>query len=567
MNTSMPADQAGTAIQRSPAAVVARARIMSRPALQPWYRRAWFLILAMVVMGTALAATTGTWTIAGNTATSPAAGVTVTWSGATGSAYSNGTLNTTNYWTNPYGASVAGNNSLQMLLDDIRDFTRTITVTFSKAVNDPVLHVDRLGGGENGINSSSLWTMSGSTSTGGSVTLTRLSGNAVFVVAGNSFQRITGTTDGGNTECSTDPLNSTACGSIRFNGTGITSLTFTVTGTGPLDDTAQDGVEVVWTIAGSTVAITKQSVGGTGTFNFTGTNGVGSPALNTATSNPISSTAFGVTNHAANITITEAATAGFVLQTAVCRDQANAIVTSSLAGSTLTILAANYRANQAINCTFTNAKQALLTLVKRVTNDNGGTATVANFNVTTNAGALTFGAATGAAPTLSYTSNTLSVNAGTYTLVESDAANYAEGTWTCTGTGASGVLGTFNAGAVTLAAGAVVTCEITNNDSNLADLQVTKSNGTTTSTSGAPTTYTVTVSNPGPASASGAVVRDIPGAGLSNCAVPPQPAGCSAAGGAACPATPANVLAAGGVAIPTLPAGGTVTFTVTCTMN
>ena len=55
------------------------------------------------------------------------------------------------------------------------------------------------------------------------------------------------------------------------------------------------------------------------------------------------------------------------------------------------------------------------------------------FNITTSAGALSFGAAV-QNPTnqFNYTSQTLTVNAGTYTLIESDVPGYAEGTWSCT---------------------------------------------------------------------------------------------------------------------------------------
>ncbi|NUO78410.1 MAG: DUF11 domain-containing protein, partial [Lysobacter sp.] len=112
------------------------------------------------------------------------------------------------------------------------------------------------------------------------------------------------------------------------------------------------------------------------------------------------------------------------------------------------------------SCTITNDDQAAsLILVKRVV---GGTADAAAFGISTSAGALTFGANSGSPENRVYTSNTLSVSAGTYTLVESDIALYTEGAWSCTGTGASGVIGAFDAGSVTLANGASVTCEITN---------------------------------------------------------------------------------------------------------
>ncbi len=512
------------------------------------------------------AATTGSWTNgAGNTNTATANGVTVTWSGAIGGTYTQGTLNTVNYWSNPYGASVAGGPSLQMTITGIQRTTRTITVNFSKAVDNPVLHVDRLGGGNGSINNSTVWSLTGAASTGGAITLERLSGNSVFLLSGNSFQRAVGTTDNGNTECSNDPLNSTACGSVRFNGTGITSLTFTVTGAGPLTLSSADGLEFAWSIKGSTLAIAKQTIGLPGSFGFTGTNGVvGTLTLDTTTTNPSQgpSPAYEIPNHAAAITITEGAASGYLLQSASCVDQAGATVASTLAGQVLTIQQAAYRANQDIVCRFVNASRPRLTVSKVVTNDNGGTATATSFGLATSAGTLSFGSPTGTAPTLTYTSNTLTVNAGTYSLTENDVANYVEGSWSCSGSGTTMGGTAFNAGSVTLANGAVATCSITNNDSNAADLAVVKTRTPTgTLTVGQTINYTLVVTNNGPATATGAVITDTPQSGLS------CPAGntvsCSGPG---CPAatTTVGTLTAGWT-LGTLTSGQSVTLTFSCT--
>ncbi|RDZ29315.1 DUF11 domain-containing protein [Lysobacter silvisoli] len=321
------------------------------------------MLALLFVAGSATAATTGTWTPATNSATSPAAGVTVTWSGALGggNAYSNDTFNTTNFWTNPYSGTVVGANSLNMTL---QPGNRTITVTFSKAVDNPVLHMDRIGGTSGGQNNSSQWTLTSSVSTGGTVGLTRLGGNSVFTVTGNSFQRTTGGTGAASTECSTTAANGTGCGSIRFDGTGITSLTFSVVAIDPGGGSIGDGLEVIWSLAGSDLRIVKQTLANTGSFTFTGTNGVGSPTINTATLNPSTSAAFAITNHGQPITITENAVAGFALQSASCVDQTSATVASSLAGNVLTIATAAYRANQNITCTFVNATTSDLTISK-----------------------------------------------------------------------------------------------------------------------------------------------------------------------------------------------------------
>ena len=86
-------------------------------------------------------------------------------------------------------------------------------------------------------------------------------------------------------------------------------------------------------------------------------------------------------------------------------------------------------------CTITNNDQAAsLTVVKKVVNDDGGTATVNAFGINTSAGALSFGAAVeNPTNTFTYTATALTVNAGTYTLGEIDVDGYTEGQWDCVG--------------------------------------------------------------------------------------------------------------------------------------
>jgi hypothetical protein len=124
-------------------------------------------------------------------------------------------------------------------------------------------------------------------------------------------------------------------------------------------------------------------------------------------------------------------------------------------------------------CTITNNdKPGSLTLVKRVQNDNGGTATVTDFSLSTTAGSLTFDAGVADGTNIKkYTSNTLSVNAGSYNFSEINVAGYTEGTWSCTGATASGTA--FNAGSVTIGLDTAVVCTITNND-DAGSLQLVK---------------------------------------------------------------------------------------------
>lgn len=107
------------------------------------------------------------------------------------------------------------------------------------------------------------------------------------------------------------------------------------------------------------------------------------------------------------------------------------------------------------------------------------------------------------------------------------------------------------------------------------DLRVTKTNtpgangeadqAADTVASGATVSYAVTLANDGPRPADGTVVTDPVPSGLL-CAT----ATCSAGGGAVCPATTGAALVAvlqgAGVAVPALPVGGTVVFTLSCSV-
>ncbi len=124
----------------------------------------------------------------------------------------------------------------------------------------------------------------------------------------------------------------------------------------------------------------------------------------------------------------------------------------------------------------------------------------------------------------------------------------------------------------TPAAGDDLDCVITNAPRR-ADLRITKTNTpgvngnvdqmADTLVSGTIATYTIAVTNDGPATADNAVITDTAGAGLT-CAI----ASCTATGGAICPAQTgaalATALQGAGATIPTLPVGGTATFVLSC---
>ena len=105
---------------------------------------------------------------------------------------------------------------------------------------------------------------------------------------------------------------------------------------------------------------------------------------------------------------------------------------------------------------------AALQLEKEVVNDNGGTATVSDFSITTDAGALTFTNGPPVGNTTTYISNQLIVPIGSYDLIESDLLGYSEGAWSCDG--GTGIVTTFDAGSISLATGEDVICTIINDD-------------------------------------------------------------------------------------------------------
>ena len=529
--------------------------------------RAGLVLVSLLLAGPALALITTGWTTNGTASASATVnGITVTLTGQADEAYSAGTFNSTNWWNDPYGGGVNGGPSLTMVYDNAG--TRNYVFTFSKAVDNPVLHVDRLGGYyDNNRPNSARWTLTGFTAAGGSVALERLSGNDQFTVtpAQNRFLRATTGTFGGtgSAEC-LSTSNGTACGSVRFNGTGITRLTFAVDMAG--DRGAGDEFELRWSFDGAKVVVRKQSAGGTGTFGITASNALSQVfnLVTTAQNTPVASTVYPLTNHAAAITLTESSVpSGYVLLAAACTDQNGATVAATVdtAARQVTIPSANYRANQTITCTLSNAAPATLALAKTWTNaavndtatlsGSGGTNTATLASVANSAAETDTGPAVQVAP-----GNVITLSE---TLGAGNARPYTASAWTCTG-------GTLSGNTLTLTnahAGQAIVCSVTNSGRAI-DVSVVKSAAAGPVISGQVVNFTVVVSHAGPLAADGAVVSDTPGAGL-DCPVSGNPITCSASGGAACPgAASLPGLVGAGVAVPTLPVGGTVTFTVPC---
>ncbi|WP_177175901.1 Ig-like domain-containing protein [Sphingopyxis sp. YR583] len=173
------------------------------------------------------------WTIAGNSASTTIDGVTVTMT-FTGT---NAFTALTNDTLNNIAAFANGAQGTQDIVTTFNSaaaagVTGTITITFSEAVTNPIINIDRLGGvAGTGLSNSATLTLA----TAGA-TLTKLSGSGHLVVGSTSIvrQQLVATT---GAESSLTNSAGTAAGSVLVNGT-FTSLTFTISGA------AADGFEL-----------------------------------------------------------------------------------------------------------------------------------------------------------------------------------------------------------------------------------------------------------------------------------------------------------------------------------
>lgn len=200
------------------------------------------------------------------------------------------------------------------------------------------------------------------------------------------------------------------------------------------------------------ITIIKNTVGGDGSFDFT--SDVGS------NSDPVVSSPFTITTVSNTgtqiIDLVKAGTyhiaestppADFDFTSLSCVDN-NTFVTHSVSGQTATLTLLD---GGDVTCTFVNTKRPSLTLIKVVTNDDGGTLTLSDFPLTASKTGTTI---TGVSGTTAVTSRT--VPAGTYALSEQTQAGYTASSWVCTG-------GTQSGANISITSGAA-SCTITNDD-------------------------------------------------------------------------------------------------------
>ncbi len=220
-----------------------------------------------------------------------------------------------------------------------------------------------------------------------------------------------------------------------------------------------------------TVTVNKVSLGGTGTFSFSGTNGIGSHNIVTTTDSvPVAGTTYTLTTASTSTTITEGAPpAGYALQGISCSGLGSGgTATPNLANRQVVLNAAATANGSAITCTFTNIKLPILRLQKSLPSGRAVAAdqfTIGMSGPDAPAAVTTTGSGSTVAGTLAHSTATAG---SAYTLSETGAnganlanyttsyacANAKSGGQTPSGSGAS-----FS---VTPVAGDDLTCTFTN---------------------------------------------------------------------------------------------------------
>jgi hypothetical protein len=248
------------------------------------------------------------------------------------------------------------------------------------------------------------------------------------------------------------------------------------------------------------ITIVKNTVGGDGAFSFTSDVGSNSDPV---VSSPFTITTSGGTGSqlidkvkTGTYHIAESSLAANFDFTSLSCTPNNAFASATTSGQTATITMGN---GGDITCTFTNTKRTFLTLVKTVTNDNGGTKTTSDFPLTAS-GPVTISGVSG---TTDVTNR--SVSAGSYALTEQTQAGYTASSWSCAG-------GTQSGANITLATGNSATCTINNNDigATLTLVKVvTNDNGGTKTTSDFPLTASGPVTISGVSGSSAVTGRSV----------------------------------------------------------
>jgi cysteine-rich repeat protein len=217
---------------------------------------------------------------------------------------------------------------------------------------------------------------------------------------------------------------------VPYCGDGLVNQTSEQCDDGNTNDA--DACSNSCTLNKGNIIVKKVMVGGTDSFTFTGdVAGTVNTNNETITVNDVLPGTY---------SSTESAKSGWDLNNITCNDPTSGTASN---GNTSTRTATfNVEPNETVTCTFTNSKLPTLTLTKTVVNDNGGTATLANFQAKINSNNVPW-------------SVTQTLTPGNYTASETTLATYQPSAW---GTDCN------SDGTVSLSYGDNKTCTITNDD-------------------------------------------------------------------------------------------------------
>ncbi len=344
--------------------------------------------------------------------------------------------------------ALSGSNgqNANTLLIGLGDAGKAIVCTYTNK-RKPLLSLTKSLGGINRIDNTDQFTLSATgqtsiTTTGTGATIAT-NGTLSFTGAAGTAYALNEAMGAGSASALTAYAQTVACSNSFVTGTNVSGITAL-----PINITPTDGDVISCTITNTDnrprltlVKTTVNDNGGTNvdadftltatgpTTGLTGTEG--QPAITTARV------------LAGTYTLTEsgAATANYTLVSWVC-------TAGTFAAPNQVTLAAGQNAT----CTATNNDKPRLTLVKAVTNNNGGTNVAADWNLSA-VGATNFN---GTANTAAVTS--IAVDAGAYTLNETGPYGYLASAWVCPSFTVTG------GNQITLAQNSSATCTITNDD-------------------------------------------------------------------------------------------------------
>ncbi|MBB5019097.1 putative repeat protein (TIGR01451 family) [Chitinivorax tropicus] len=298
------------------------------------------------------------------------------------------------------------------------------------------------------------------------------------------------------------------CTGLGAGGTATANL---AAGSVTLDAAAtQAGSAIACTFTHSklpTVVLQTTSIGGAGTFPYTGTNGMAAVSNTTTQSGtPVNSGTLTLNAIGQATTITQATPSGYKVTDIACTGLGTGgTATPDLNGGKVVLDATATVSGAAIACTFTNTKVPTVTIQ---TISLGGTNRFAYTG--TNGLADLTNATTASAVPVSSSPQMLSTIGASTTIKQTVPTDYRLTDISCTGMGTGGKAtpdlanGSVTLDAAATAGGAAIACTFTNAQAGPPTLRVTKT-GPVTMTAGATASYQLTLTNVGGTSTNGLV--------------------------------------------------------------